>query len=254
MERQGAIEKLKKLYAHAKSAEKIGSEQEAQAFGVKIQELLSKHKLSISDIDFEKIDETDPIEQKLVDFEDNGIEVRKRRLEWQENLALIVANAYFCKIIVISGTSLIYLVGRRTDIVVAEQMLCYMIRVAANLANKEYVKFFYKMRDAGVVEAARGFRHSYLVGFTQRLQQRYKEEEEKIKAEFGKTQTALVRLTDALTLVEKHMEKLRKDGETKKAHQLGRRREDFNPSGYKKGVEDANKLPLEKDKKQVQDA
>ena len=57
------IDKLKKIKAHADSAEKIGNEEEAYAFAAMLQKLLAKHNLDMSQIEWEekKQQATNPI-------------------------------------------------------------------------------------------------------------------------------------------------------------------------------------------------
>ena len=50
------IEKLRKLIAHEQSARTIGNIAEAEAFASKIQDLLTAHKLDMSEVDFQARD------------------------------------------------------------------------------------------------------------------------------------------------------------------------------------------------------
>ena len=246
--RERVVDRLKKMLRHAESAKEIGSEEEAQAFAAKIQELLSLHKIELSEVEYRKLDEVDPVVHKLVDFGSAGIPIRKRRIEWQEELALIVCQAYFCKVIVIGGTSNLYFAGRGLDLEAAEKTFLYLARVARSIAEKQYMKFFHECRKAGNVEAARGFIRSYLVGFTTRLAERYEEERQRIKAEHAASGTALVRLTDALTAVGDYVQRTMK---TKKAPFLmGSGIE--NEHGYKRGRQDAEAIPIGQNPKQVE--
>jgi hypothetical protein len=55
------IDRLQKLIAHERSSRDIGNTAEAEAFAVKIQTMLTQHKLTMSDVEFEAQDATDPI-------------------------------------------------------------------------------------------------------------------------------------------------------------------------------------------------
>lgn len=56
MENQNQIlEKIKKLIAHQKSAQEMGSVKEAEAFAKKVQNLLDKYNISLQDIPFEEV-------------------------------------------------------------------------------------------------------------------------------------------------------------------------------------------------------
>lgn len=59
------LDKIKKLIAKQKSAEELGSVQEAEAFAIKVQELLNKHNISLKDISFEEL--KDNIIQEILD-------------------------------------------------------------------------------------------------------------------------------------------------------------------------------------------
>ncbi len=250
-DREKILDKLKKMYAHSKSAEAIGSEDEAQAFAAKIQELLSMHKIEMSEVEYGNLDETDPVGRRLVDFRSAGIRVVRRRVEWHEYMANFTCRAYFCRTIVITGSSELYFVGRGSDIDAAEQVFLYLVRVASNLADKAYVKFFYEMRAIGMLELARGFRASFLAGFSERLSERYEQERAKIVRQQASSGTALIRLTDALRAVDAYLTKAREAGTTRRAPGLGSTK-DENLHGYKQGRKEADELPIGDDMKQVE--
>jgi hypothetical protein len=56
------VAKLRKLVAHERSTRSIGSLAEAETFAAKIQDLLTAHKLSMSEIDFQAREEGEPID------------------------------------------------------------------------------------------------------------------------------------------------------------------------------------------------
>src|SRR5207249_4172911 len=59
-----------------------------------------------------------------------------------------------------------------------------------DIADKEYVRYFYECKDKGDVTRARGYRHGFLLGFIHRIAQRF--DEEKRKMNNDTTGTALV--------------------------------------------------------------
>ncbi len=66
-----------------------------------------------------------------------------------------------------------------------------LMRAAEKISWDEYAKYFYKCRDNGKVTEARGFRHAWLIGFINRINERFDEEKSKMRED--KTGTALVR-------------------------------------------------------------
>lgn len=245
-DRERVLDKLKKMYAHSKSAEAIGSEEEARSFAAKIQELLSQHKIELSEIEYQKLDEVDPVQQRLVDFESAGIQIKRSRVAWHEQLGSVVCRAYFCKMVVITGSSRLYFAGRGTDLEAAEQVFLYLVRVASKLSDRAYVEYFYECRAAGDVTKARGFRSAYLDGFTERLGERYREERERQKREWASAGTALIRLTDALKAVDSFLAT-----RTQKVRGVSGRAVDH-AEGYERGRKAADALPIGQDVKQVE--
>ncbi len=194
------IDKIRKLHLHAQSAEKIGSDAEAQAFAQMVNRLLNQHRLEMTDIQFEEKRKSEPVTQVEIDFRKHGDTYRgkkvewkykKTRVEWIEKLASIVARAHSCEILVFENSNRLGLVGTETNRQIAEYVLITLMRSAEKVSWDEYAKYFYKCRDEGHVESARGFRHAWLIGFIGRISERF--EEEKRKMQGDTTGTALVR-------------------------------------------------------------
>ena len=129
------IDKLRKIKAHSESAEKIGSMEEAETFAAMFQQLLLKHKLEATDLEFEEEEKDEPIIEHVVEWQE--IQFGHKRVGWVERLASIVAEAHFCRILVRSGSSRITLVGRQSDMEIAEFMLVTLVRIADKLVRKE---------------------------------------------------------------------------------------------------------------------
>jgi len=231
------LEKLAKIKAHQESAAKIGSEAEAQAFAEMLQKLLLKHKLAMSDIDFERHEKDEPIEEIYVNWQD--VQVRKVRVAWIEQLASLIARAHFCRILVVPKSSHIVLVGRISDVKVAEYMLVVLTRTIEKLSKAAYYEFWFanhKGSGHGSPEA-KGFKGSWITAFIMRLAQRFNEER---KATETSSSTALVRLNTADAAVADYMK-----GRFKKAAAIVRgSRGDHNAEGYRRGYAAANAINL----------
>lgn len=198
------IDKLRKLRAHQKSAEQIGSEDEAQAFAAAFKRILDNHKLDMSDIEWEE-EKKQPIVRVYVSHKAAGLKTSKVRVAWMLDLARQIGIAHQCAILWGRSTRDFWFVGHQISAEAAREVYGYMVKVAETLAEKEYVKFFYKCKnELGDVRLARGYKQGFLFGFTGRLRQRYEEELKKL--EQGHTGSALIRLSDALTLAKKSLE------------------------------------------------
>lgn len=166
------LDKLTKIKNMAEGAAAIGSEAEAQAFADMLQKLLLEHDLQMSDLEFEAL-ATDPIEDQYVNFTEHGLKHKKTRVAWMERLAGMVAQANFCRILVSSGSSNIWLVGRREHRAVAEYMIVTLARAVEDISRKEHAKYSWEVykRDRSTF-AARGFKESFITGFLFRLFER----------------------------------------------------------------------------------
>lgn len=240
-EKEKIIDKVKKLRDHAKSAEKIGSEAEAQAFAAMMQKLMSEHKILMSEIEHAKLDETDPIVRIATD----GSSLRKgkrfypqQRLVWMELLARTVAKAHYCEAAIRLGSAVQVFIGRRTDAEAAKMAFEYLSTAALHLAYNAWQTARAKAKREGT-EWRPGFRESWLVGFCQRLGERYDEEMEAIKMQWAQSGTALMRLTDAMTVVKNYLAK----APMRKAPRL-QGVEVENEDGYMKGRKAAEDVAL----------
>ena len=84
------IDRLQKLIAHERSARAVGSTREAEAFAERIATILTEHKLSMTEIEFEAQDTTDPIG-------DSRVEGLRATIEpWRLVLAHGIATSFYC--------------------------------------------------------------------------------------------------------------------------------------------------------------
>lgn len=263
------LETLGKLKAHMESAQEIGSEAEAQAFAARIQQLLAKYKLNMSDVQYSKHLADEPVEEhefgggsvwqetkkktKFGDYRHKqclrnypDVEVISRRIGWIEMLAQVITKAYSCDILVSQSSSRLWIVGRKSDAQIAEYLLITMIRFADASAEKDYYKLRRAMRrEAGadkelcsqLLERSHGFKASWLRGFTSRLAQRFKDELQKI--EQNNTGTALMRLNKEALAVRNYIA-----GKGSVAKTLNRSSDKFNQLGYNRGQDAANGVSL----------
>jgi len=170
------IDRLRKLHAHYESSKSIGNEAEAMAFLGKFNELMTEHKLSMEEVTVEQRDREEPLGEEYV--KPFG---KRARIGWVEHLAEYVARAYFCRILVVSGSDTIIFVGRETD----RKMCSYVFSKLVNFVKDEADRATRKARyqawvdagkpSGGAGPAARGFRESFIAGCVRRIRERLAE-------------------------------------------------------------------------------
>lgn len=89
--------KLKKLLTKAENAKELGNLEESEIFFGKVSELLLKHNLEISDLDFEIPQPENKIVEDQFDDRIKYGEIIMEGIEWERELMDIVAEAHFCK-------------------------------------------------------------------------------------------------------------------------------------------------------------
>lgn len=157
----------------ADGAAAIGSEKEAQAFAEMLQKLLLDHKLEMTDLEFETMEKESPIERHFIDYSRYpDIKIRKTRVLWIEQLARIVAESHFCRILIHPRSSRITLVGRHEDVTVAEYMFVTLQRSLDHISEK--AAYYHKLEcHRNRVAVGYGFRESFTDSFLQRLRDRF---------------------------------------------------------------------------------
>lgn len=258
MTNEKLLDKLQKIKAHAESAKAIGNEAEAQAFADMLQRLLLQHDLDMSDLDFTRMTEVEPIGYHPVNFKEGGVKVKNTRSQWQENLAGIVARANFCRFLVHPGSNRITLIGRKSHAAVAEYMIVTLIRTLDRLSFLEagaYNREQHRVQPctrcglkgtehqdqdhAHHTTAYHGFRESFIAGFIARLFERLK----LTRSEVATTSTALARVHKEDAAVNDFMKKLKEDKLTRRVGGLTRRYPS-SAAGYLRGQDAADKVNL----------
>lgn len=266
MTEEKIIDKLNKIKRMADSAKKIGNEEEAQAFATMLQRLLAKHKLDMTDIQYDEHIKEEPVGEyecgggpmrthdgRVVykDFPD--VEITSKRTEWVESLAGVIAAAHSCAIMVASHTSRVWFVGHKSNCQIVEYLFVTMQRAAESISHKEYKKFRAQCRaeDNGggaYLYRTHGFKASFLTAFIMRLAARFEEEKKKIVDEFNATHagssTALVRVNKEALAVRQYLDKRAEEKKTKPAASLRGQREG-NSEGYARGRAFADSIRLD---------
>lgn len=267
------VDKVRKLKAHAESAQAIGNEAEAQAFAAAFQRMLTSHRLEMSDLEFTSFEREQPVEKHWVDYTNYpGIEFKRRRCSWMEDLADVIARAHFCRILVSHGNNSVTFVGKKEDAAVVEYMFVTLVRAIQKMADDAYAKYSLECvaecegcgehrskhrrasgstlycTDGGMFEPnwakCRGFRPSFIESFIRRLTTRYREERERLAS----TSTALVRLKNSDAAVIQFLNQKLDNGKPAigKAKSLSTT-VISNRAGYMQGTAAANKINLRAD-------
>ncbi len=189
--RSDIIRKLKKLRAKAESVKEVSTEAEANAFTDMIQKLLTEHKIDEAELTPEELEDLDPIVRISPDYRASGIKVRQKQIPWLIDLARLVAYGHYCELLTVPSSTHVVFVGRKNSAQTAADVYVGLVKVAEDLADKEYVNYFYKCKAEGKVENARGYRTSFLVGFCGRIGHRYFEYAQALEEYYASDKKAL---------------------------------------------------------------
>lgn len=243
MTREDVVARLQKLMAHAESAKQIGNLAEAEAFATKCDELLSKYNLGMDDLAFKRHQEDEPIERETFYPDEFEIKHVGQRVAWQELLAVSVAQAHDCRLLVWPNSNRITFVGRATNRAATMYVYSILLKAAEEISDREYVKAYYQAKKDGDVTAARGFKASFLQSFVLRIRSRYYEERRKREDSLKGQSTALVRINTERAAVEQWMADQKASGKTKSASRVNGRSA-YNSDGIGAGRRAADGMSL----------
>ena len=235
------IDKLRKIMAHAESAAKIGNAEEATAFAEMFQKLLAKHKLEMTDVEWNKMEEDEPVLEQYVNYKrwDETFQARRTRVAWSERLSSIIAVAHYCQIVVLQGSNQLKLVGRKTDVAMAEFLIVTMQRLVEKISLREAHAHRLACRKSATHYAPR-FRESFIQGFVTRLAERFDEAK---RAQEGSSSTALVRVNKAALAVKNFIDAKMNNGGYKTAA-IVRGGRGYSPEGRERGRKAADEINL----------
>ena len=160
------------------------------------------HKLSMTEVEVLRMQEDDPVAGAYVDYSDFAPDQSgRKRVWWQEDLINTVAQAHFCRIMIVEKSSVIFLVGRESD----RQVAVYVFEVLSRTILKLGRAGYRKARKNG--EFTRGYFTAFHAGFVHRIRERYKEERRRIEDQLPPAEkgTALMRLRNEETAVKKYV-------------------------------------------------
>jgi Protein of unknown function (DUF2786) len=181
MAQEKIIDLLRKLMAQADGEKAVGNMAAAQAFAAKAQELLTKHKLEMSDIEFAAEELNEPVLGEEVSANDvmglNYNYVKRKNDKWVGILLQAIAEANFCKVLrKRTGSNKFALVGRASDRQTTTTLYAYLIKACLEMAPREA-----DMNDA-TGDNKRTFISSFKLGFACAISERLQVKRVELKA------------------------------------------------------------------------
>lgn len=242
-QKETVIEKLAKLKAKEISARDLGNMEEAEAFAEGISRMLLKHNLEMSEVELFEQKDKDPVQSEVFHPSRNGIKFKRRRIEWQERLAGIIAYNNFCQILVVPRTNIVYFVGRKEHRQVAAYLYGYLGRTIEDYAERAYMREYDRLYNSGQsTYAVRGWKAAFIDGAVNAIGQRLRKMRAEELQTAGERGVALVRVQDNAVVewMEEQRAAKKFSGNAGSLNVTG----STNMDGYRKGKEFGGSLSL----------
>jgi hypothetical protein len=192
-DRAKVIDKLRKLRAHAESAQKLNSEAEAASFAEMVQTMITRHNIQESELDaLEQEEELKLNPMVQIHLPHEFLHKHKQRRAWLEDLAACVAHAHFCDVLYGPKRFYIYFCGREAQAEMAREVYVKLATTAERLAQAEYFRHYHEVRGDGQEASIRGFKPAFLDAFVHRLASRYRRRTEQLQDEINAAAGAMV--------------------------------------------------------------
>ena len=205
---QQVLEKIKKILGKTKNN---SSTEEIEVAMLKAQELMAKHHLSMSDINFKE-------EKKEVT--DTSIYESGRMAWWIKQLSMVIAKNFRCEPYITPGKiSKLYFIGLKQDVDLSKEILNY----AVNTIKYQSEAFCQRYKRPGFNVS--GIKNDWIRGFLKGLEDKFKEQ---VKSKGY----AIILVKDALVVKAVENKRLRKGQKSKVT--TGRNAE-ANAAGYREG-------------------
>lgn len=192
-DRAKVLDRLKKLRAHAQSAHELKSQEEAASFANMVQAMIVKHNIDQSELDSLEQEEElklNPMKEIPMDWK-FGHKHRQRKA-WLENLAMYVAHAHFCDILISQQRFYVFFCGREVQAQMASDIFVKLATTAEKLAQAEYFKHYHEVRGNSAYASIKGFKPAYLEAFVSRLGKRYRDKMDELQNDINASAGAMV--------------------------------------------------------------
>lgn len=204
MTKDTVLDRIRKLLAHAHSAQQVGSQQEAEAFAAKANQLMLEHQLGLTDVELAAQEKEQPVGRGAwVDLaEALGVSAR-RRVTWLEVLGNALCEAHFCQLLIVPHRKWFQIVGRAEDRAIVEYLFITLARMADDLADRYGRRERRRARELGV-PSPKNQRLAFLLGFASAIRDRLRANRREIENQRGRF--AIVRFRDAEKAVQRWIE------------------------------------------------
>ena len=170
------IDKLRKIIAMSDSAKSIGNLAEAEAFATKAQELLLKHKLDMSDVEFSAEELNEPVLSEVLEADELLDMTHKQRQDkWIGILISAVTKANFCRALGYRRSNRYTVVGRASDRQAATELFQYLSKAAIEMAPREALAH-------GAINTKKSFISAFKLGFASAIARRLTVKAAELKA------------------------------------------------------------------------
>lgn len=192
------LKKLQRLYDGAKA---INSEGEANNAAAAIQRLMLQYNLSSAEVDAYNEPNPDVIEERRV----SNFNYRSIGGTWESRLLNILCQFNFCKSFQVGGVSRGMIVGKKENIEMVLWLRDFLSRQFVELSKKRWKEYMQGFEYAFKPCSKDKFQRNYLIGCTDGLYLKLKEEADRDKEDLGEGITALVVRSNAD--IDKYMER-----------------------------------------------
>lgn len=232
--REKMLDKVRKMMAKAGNNP---SAEEAQVAAAMAQRLMLEHNITMTDVAFIELKQTEPVRPFTVHADSLGFDRKKTWVAWSEDLAQAVLLAHTCEMIIIPGSNSFIAVGRKSDVEIALFMYHYLHALCDTLTHRGYAVEYKRATRSRDVRHARGFKEAFRRGFVHGVAQQYREMKKKVEDEMKGRGVALVRIDETAAEVRAVTESM-----SRTAYALSR--DVVHGSGYRQGREAGEKVNL----------
>jgi hypothetical protein len=179
------IDLLNKLINSERSERELGNVAAAETFAAKAQELLFKHKLTMTDLDYAAEEAEEPIVGEVFSAEELlDMPPKSSKDTWLGVLINALCKANFCKVIRNRGNNYT-VVGRLSDRNAVSMLFVYLSKAAMEMSKQQAY-------DRALDGSKRSFITSFKLGFASAISERMRVTTQELKA--GTQEQGLMRI------------------------------------------------------------